>query len=75
MICMQQGPTRTFSQRLARNALFWGIPMVLLELWGKPFWSWGVGLLIVAPATLVGMVAMTVLEHMFVSIIKKREVR
>jgi hypothetical protein len=62
----------TFSQRLWRIAVFWGIPMVVLELIGIPRQSWGTILVLAIPATLVGVLVGTVLEQWFVARLGKQ---
>jgi hypothetical protein len=60
-----------FPRRLLNVTIYWGIPMVCLELIGIPRHLWGSVLIVVIPATLVGVVAGALLEHYFVSRIKK----
>ncbi len=57
----------TFSQRFAHVAVFWGLPMVCLELIGISWSSWAVILLLLIPATLLGVFFYTVIEHWFYS--------
>ena len=63
---------QTFLQRFNRNALWWGIPMVCLELIGVPLWGWLTVLLIAVPATLGGVLAGTAIEHLLVSALARR---
>ncbi len=63
---------QTFSQRFTREMIFWGIPMVCLELIGVPVFGWVTVLVIVVPATLVGVLAGAIIEHFLVSAIAKR---
>jgi len=65
----------TFSQRLWRVALFWGVPMVCLELIGIPRHLWDTVLVLVIPATVIGVFAGAVLEHWFVVWLARREFR
>jgi anaerobic C4-dicarboxylate transporter len=64
--------TLTFAQRLGRISLFWGVPMVCLELIGIPRHSWATVLILVIPATFVGVFAGAILEHWFVAWLAKR---
>jgi hypothetical protein len=64
-------PKLRFSQRFARMMLFWGLPMVCLELIGIPRDLWGAVLFIVLPLTLVAVLAGTALEHWFITYKKK----
>jgi hypothetical protein len=57
----------TFRQRLARGAIEWGFPMVLLECLGIPKFGWFTMLVMVVPATLVGVLAWALIEHFLVS--------
>ena len=57
----------TFRQRLLRDAIFWGVPMLCLDLIGVPFWGWRPALEILVPATFVAMLAVTALEHFLIS--------
>ncbi len=63
---------QTFLQRFKREAIWWGIPMVCLELIGVPVFGWLLVLVIAVPATLVGVFVMAVIEHLLVSAIAKR---
>jgi hypothetical protein len=60
-------PKLTFSHRFIRTALYWGVPMVCLEFVGVPRHAWGTVLVIVVPATFVGVLASSALEHWFVT--------
>ncbi len=63
----------TFAQRLVHNAIWWGIPLLLLELWGIPGESWIFILLIgLLPATL-GVLCITTLQHIYFSQKKSSE--
>lgn len=57
----------TFSERLVHVAIFWGIPMICLELLGIQWRSWGLVLILLIPATVVGVVVYTAIEHWFYS--------
>ena len=63
---------RTFLQRFNENALWWGIPMVCLELIGVPLWGWLIVLVIAVPATLAGVLAGTAIEHFLISALARR---
>jgi hypothetical protein len=70
-LSVRQNPKQTFRQRLTREAIFWGIPMVCLEFIGIPILGWGAVLLMAVPATLVGVLVGTAIEHFLVSSIAK----
>jgi hypothetical protein len=61
------GKTMTFAQRLRNVAIWWGIPMLLLELVGIPWRLWIFILLIAFPATAIGVLCAATLEHIFFS--------
>lgn len=61
------GKTLTFTQRLRNIAIWWGIPMLLLELVGIPWKLWVFMLLIAFPTTAVGILCAAVLEHAYFS--------
>ena len=61
-----------FSERLKREALFFGVPMVCLELIGIPLIGWVTVLVIAVPATFVGLLITTTIEHYLFSVITKR---
>jgi hypothetical protein len=58
---------QTFGQRFTRGTIEWGIPMVCLECVGIPMFGWFAVLVIVVPATLVGVLAGAAIEHFVVS--------
>jgi hypothetical protein len=58
---------QTFRRRLTRGAIEWGIPMVCLECVGIPMFGWFTVLVMVVPATLVGVLGWAVIEHFLVS--------
>ncbi len=64
---MQMTRNLTFLQRLKDQAIYWGIPMVCLDLIGVPLFGWGTVLAIGVPATLVAITAGALLEHLLVS--------
>jgi anaerobic C4-dicarboxylate transporter len=57
----------SFSQRFANIAILWGIPMVCLEFVGVPRAHWSTILIVTLPATLLGVLVYTALEHVFFS--------
>ena len=57
---------RTFLRRFNENALWWGIPMVGLDLICVPLWGWPTVLVVAIPATLAGVLAITGIEHLLV---------
>jgi len=56
-------PERTFWQRLRSMALWWGLPAVCAELFGAPRDLWPYVLILVIPATAVGVVTGAVILH------------
>ena len=65
--------TLTFSRRVAHSALFWGVPMILLELVGVPRADWLFVALLAIPATMFGVIAFALIEHWYFSQGKKRD--
>jgi hypothetical protein len=63
---------RTFLQRFNENALWWGIPMVCVELIGVPLWGWQTALVIAVPVTLATVLAKAAIEHFLVSALARR---
>jgi hypothetical protein len=61
---------RTFIQHLQYNAIWWGIPMLLLELVGIPWRLWIDILLIAFPMTALGVLCKAALE--FIVIFRKK---
>ena len=61
------GKNLTFAQRLRHVALWWGIPMLLLELVGIPWRLWIFILLIAFPATALGVLCSAAIEHLIFS--------
>jgi hypothetical protein len=57
----------TFAQRLLHNAIWWGIPLLLLELWGIPWGSWIFILLIGLLPTALGVLCTAALQHIYFS--------
>lgn len=66
MVHFRRNPKLTFSQRLLRISLWWGVPMVIVELIGVPRRDWAGVLVIIVPATVLGVIAYTLLEHLLV---------
>ena len=64
---------RTFLKRFGDNALWWGVPMLGMELFGVALRGWNLVLAIAIPATIAGVFAKTAVEHIFVSALAKRE--
>ena len=71
-LSIRQNKKKTFSQRFMCATIFWGIPMVSLELIGIPRSAWNTVLVMVVPATLVGVLAGAIIEHFLVSGIEKK---
>jgi hypothetical protein len=65
--CIQTTKNLTLLQYFNEDALFWGIPMICLDLIGVPLFGWGTVLAIAVPATLVAVLAGAVLKHFLVS--------
>jgi hypothetical protein len=63
---------RTFLQRFNENALWWGIPMVGLELISVPLWGWLTVLVIAIPATLAGILVETGIEYLLIRTLARR---
>ena len=61
------GKTLTFAQHLRDIAIWWGIPMLVLELVGIPWKLWVFMLLIPFPTTALGVLCAAVLEHAYFS--------
>jgi hypothetical protein len=72
MILFRRVPKLTFSKRVARVAVFLGIPMVCFELIGIPRHDWGAVLVFALPGTLVGVIVTALLEHWIVYYGSKR---
>ncbi len=70
-LSVRRDKKQTFRQRLTRGAIEWGIPMVCLECVGIPMFGWFTVLVMVVPATLVGVFVGAVIEHLLVSSIAK----
>jgi len=60
-------PEMTFSERLVHVAVFWGVPLVFLELIGIPLASWTLVSMFTIPCTLLGVFVYTAIEHWFYS--------
>jgi len=57
----------TFWQRYRREVVFFGIPMVCLELIGLPLLGWPTALAVMLPATLLGLLVYSAIEHKLIS--------
>jgi hypothetical protein len=57
----------TFRQRFSRELIFFGIPLVLLELIGIPRSSWVSVLIFAIPTTIVALFFYSILEHLVIS--------
>jgi hypothetical protein len=62
----------TFRQRFTSEAIWWGIPMLCIELIGVPIFGWPIVLILAVPATLAGVLAVTAIEHLLISPLSKR---
>jgi len=63
----QTGKSKTFAQRLRYAAIWWGIPMLILELVGIPWRMWIFILVIALPLTALGVLCAAALQHVFFS--------
>jgi hypothetical protein len=63
MLHFQRSSKKTFMQRLRATAIYWGLPVMCLELIGIPRQAWGLILLIELPATVVGVFIFTLIEY------------
>jgi hypothetical protein len=61
------GKITTFAQRLRHIAIWWGIPMWLLELVGIPWRLWPLTLLIAFPVTALGVLCWAALWQIIAS--------
>ena len=61
------GKNMTFAQHLQNVAIWWGIPVLLLELVGIPWRLWIFMLLIAFPATALTVLCIAALEHIYFS--------
>lgn len=61
----------TFWQRFKREVVFFGLPMICLELVGAPLWGWATVLSLVVPGTLLGLLAYSAIEHLLISSLAK----
>ena len=67
----RSGREKTFPQRLLSTALWWGLPMVGVELIGIPMRMWGYILIFVIPATMAGVFCGALIEHFAVRRVNK----
>jgi len=65
----------TFLQRFNRDAIFWGIPMLCLDLLGVPLFGWSAVLTIAVPATALGILAWVMVEHFLVTLQLKQNAK
>lgn len=56
-------PNRTFSQRLRSQALWWGVPAACAELFWVPRSLWLYALILIIPATVVGVLTGAAVLH------------
>jgi membrane protein implicated in regulation of membrane protease activity len=56
-------PQKPFGQRLRSMAVWWGVPAVLVELFWVPRDLWLYALILIIPATVVGVVTGAALLH------------
>ena len=57
-------PKRPFLRRLRSVALWWGIPMACLGLIGVPRRLWGYALILIIPATFIGVMVGALILHL-----------
>lgn len=65
---------KTFAQRLASAMVWWGIPLMSLELIGIAKRYWVPVLFLALPATLVGVFVEAVMEHGIVSHLEQKRI-
>jgi|tagenome__1003787_1003787.scaffolds.fasta_scaffold20934780_1 undecaprenyl pyrophosphate phosphatase UppP len=63
----------TFAQRLAHSALYWGIPIIFLEVVGIPRRLWLTVLVIAIPATIVGVLIEALIEQGIVNYMDRKD--
>jgi hypothetical protein len=73
MIRLAVTKKKTFGQRVISTAVWWGIPMLVLELIGIPHRAWGWVLLLVLPATALGVLVYAILEHGAIKYLSRRK--
>jgi hypothetical protein len=71
MTYFRRSSQKTFMQRLRSTALFWGVPLLCLELIGIPRQGQGSVLLIEIPATMVGVLVFALIEQGVVRYIQR----
>jgi membrane protein implicated in regulation of membrane protease activity len=57
-------PQRSFLERLRSMALWWGIPAVCVELFWVPRDLWLYALILIVPATAVGVITGAAILHL-----------
>ncbi len=62
----------TLSQRFVRRTFFLGIPLVCLDLLGKPVSSWPSALAIGLPVALTFALIFSILEHMLITFLANK---
>lgn len=70
-LSIRRGPRKTFVQLFTHDFIFWGIPMICLELIGVPILGWVIVLAMVVPATIIGVLAGVGIEYLLVSALPK----
>ena len=65
-------PTKTFPQRLASATVWWGIPLMGLELVGMAKRYWVPMLFLALPATMVGVFVEALIEHAIVKHLEQK---
>jgi steroid 5-alpha reductase family enzyme len=65
---------KTFSQRLASAMVWWGIPLMALELIGIAKQYWVPVLFLALPATMVGVFVEALIEHALVKHFEQKRV-
>jgi hypothetical protein len=65
-------PMKTFPQRLASAMVWWGIPIMCLELIGIARRYWVPVLFFALPATMVGVFVEALVEHRIVKHLEQR---
>ena len=63
MIRFRPSSNKTFWKRFRDSIIFWGLPMICLELIGAPRDVWGLVVLFAIPGTILGLFIYTLVEH------------
>jgi hypothetical protein len=67
----QSRPKWSFTRRVRDVGIWWGIPLICLQLIGIPMREWGWVLVWSIPGTLFGVLFFAVAEHSFIYLLKR----